>query len=175
MSFVLHGDIPEDLVVNIRERRKPFKNEQPHWKFKNKANFTIQAFDQIVFEDPTASLSKFGHVYVEFNSEKEYCKFQVQLTFPDQDKKDQRERKKLLKQQNNGRPMTQDEIYEQAQANFNAIASKYLPQPSTKDFLQKNIVNLNQPILQGQNVRFEKNKYRQIEAKMRRDQKTKSE
>ena len=23
MSFVLHGDIPEDLVVNIRERRKP--------------------------------------------------------------------------------------------------------------------------------------------------------
>ena len=60
MSFVLHGDIPEDLVVNIRERHKPFKNEQPHWKFKNKANFTIQAFDQIVFEDPTASLSKFG-------------------------------------------------------------------------------------------------------------------
>ena len=45
MSFVLHGDIPEDLVVNIRERRKPFKNEPPNWKFKNKANFTLQAFD----------------------------------------------------------------------------------------------------------------------------------
>ena len=98
-----------------------------------------------MFEDSTATLSKFGHVYVEFNSEKEYCKFQVQLTFPDQDKKDQRERKKNLKL-NNGRPMTQDEIYEQAQENFNATASKYLPQPSTKDFLQQNIVNLNQTI-----------------------------
>ena len=45
--------------------------------------------------------------------------------------------------------MTQDEIYEQAQSNFNAIASKYLPQPSTKDFLQQNIVNLNQTIQHG--------------------------
>ena len=47
-----------------------------------------------------------------------------------------------IKKLTGGRVMSQEEIYEQAESNFQAIASKYIPQPSKVDFMRQNITNL---------------------------------
>ena len=130
--------------MSISEHVRYVSKENATWNFESPTGFTIYPTDQVVMDYVDSNRTKFGHVYMTFESKADHAEFYVQVIFPDQDAFD---RRKKLRELANAIPDSQknlslDQREALAKRNFNDIADKIIGrsaiQRCSKDFREVN-------------------------------------